>query len=460
MGEEVKNNIKYLIIIIISILAVYLILALFFRNHFYFGTRVNGINISCNTIENADNKLKTSFDKYSLELIERNNEKEIIQGNKIDLKYESKDSLKNLKENQNPFLWGIKIWNSDLRNTNESTISYDEYKLQDIFNKLSCFDSTKIVEPKNANFKYTNEGYLIEDEVYGNKVDRDVFFNCIVACIIEGKRTLNLDETGCYDNPKYKADSKEVSEAKEILDKYASTKIYYSFDEKMELVDGTIISSWLYVDNNMNVKIDEDKLNAYIKELASKYNTFGKPRTFTTSIGKTIEVTGGFYGWKINNAEEAKALINNIKNGQTLVKEPIYSQKAVSREENDIGDSYVEINLTRQHLWFYKKGALVTQGDVVTGNENRNTPTPVGTYFLNYKQKNATLKGAGYSSEVTYWMPFNGNIGIHDAKWRNSFGGNIYKTNGSHGCVNAPNYLASTIFDKIDAGTPIICYKE
>ena len=460
MKEEGRNKTRYLIIIIISIFALYLILALFFRSHVYFGTIVNGVNISCNTIEHADNKLKNAFDKYSLELIERNDLKEFIEGNAIDLKYESNDTLKSLKEKQSPFLWIIKIWDNDLRNTNESSISYDEHSLQEVFNNLTCFDSTKIVEPKNPDFKYTNEGYFIENEVYGNKVDRDVFYNCIVACILEGKRQINLNESDCYEDPKYKADSKEVIEAKETLDKYASTKIYYSFDEKMELVDGALINLWLYVDEDMKVKIDESKLNSYIKELSSKYNTFGKPRTFTTSTGKTIEVTGGFYGWKINNTEEAKALINNIKNGQTLVKEPIYSQKAVCREDNDIGDSYVEINLTRQHLWFYKKGTLVTQGDVVTGNENRNTPTPVGTYFLNYKQKNATLKGEGYSSEVTYWMPFNGNIGIHDAKWRNSFGGNIYKTNGSHGCVNTPKYLASTIFDNIDAGTPIICYKE
>lgn len=57
-------------------------------------------------------------------------------------------------------------------------------------------------------------------------------------------------------------------------------------------------------------------------------------------------------------------------------------------------------------------------------------------------------------------MPFNGGIGIHDAIWRSQFGGNIYKTNGSHGCVNAPPYLAQKIFENIEPGTPIVCYYE
>ncbi|MDU1231134.1 MAG: L,D-transpeptidase family protein [Clostridium sp.] len=128
--------------------------------------------------------------------------------------------------------------------------------------------------------------------------------------------------------------------------------------------------------------------------------------------------------------------------------------------DDDIGDTYVEVNITRQHLWFYKNGKLLTQGDIVTGCQSKNTPTAEGVYALNYKQKDATLKGDGYSSKVSYWMPFNGNIGLHDARWRSSFGGNIYKTNGTHGCVNMPQYLAKIIFENIESNTPIICYSE
>ena len=163
---------------------------------------------------------------------------------------------------------------------------------------------------------------------------------------------------------------------------------------------------------------------------------------------------------------ETKVLLENIKLGELLQKEPIYTQKALVREEDensntyDIGKTYVEINITRQHLWFYNGGKLITQGPVVTGDPNKGNPTYGGVYMLNYKQKEATLKGHNYESKVTYWMPFNGNIGIHDASWRYSFGSDIYKRNGTHGCVNAPLYLAQTIFNNIEDGTPIICYEE
>ncbi|MEI3138955.1 MAG: L,D-transpeptidase [Lachnospiraceae bacterium] len=59
---------------------------------------------------------------------------------------------------------------------------------------------------------------------------------------------------------------------------------------------------------------------------------------------------------------------------------------------------------------------------------------------------------------MTYWMPFNGGIGLHDANWRSSFGGSIYQTNGSHGCVNLPRSAAKEIYERVYDGIPIICY--
>ena len=123
-----------------------------------------------------------------------------------------------------------------------------------------------------------------------------------------------------------------------------------------------------------------------------------------------------------------------------------------------IGNTYIEINLSNQHLWFYKNGDLISEGDIVSGNTSQNHGTPSGMYELAYKQKDAVLKGQGYSCPVSYWMPFNGGIGIHDANWRSYFGGNIYATNGSHGCINTPHYLAQKIFQNVDSGTPIVCY--
>ena len=186
----------------------------------------------------------------------------------------------------------------------------------------------------------------------------------------------------------------------------------------------------------------------------------GTTRNFKTSTGKTAEVKGGLYGWKIDEWAETESLIKNIMLGSVIEKEPIYIQKARSRDENDIGDTYVEINITKQHLWFYKNGKLLIQSNIVSGNPTKGYQTVLGTYALNYKQENVILKGEDYETNVNYWMPFFGNIGIHDARWRYTFGKEIYKQAGSHGCVNVPPYVAKVIFENIESGTPIVCYEE
>ena len=237
-------------------------------------------------------------------------------------------------------------------------------------------------------------------------------------------------------------------------------QIVYTFDEATETVDRGVISSWITIDENLNARIDKEKIKEYVQELSRKYDTYGKTRIFATSVGKEVEVKGGNYGFRIDKDKEYTELINAIESGQSIVKEPVYIQKAKNRGDNDIGKTYVEVNITRQQLWFYKDGELVTRGSVVTGNVERGWKTPNGTYVLNYKQKDAVLRGDNYASKVKYWMPFNGNIGLHDASWRGAFGGNVYKNDGTHGCVNLPSYLAKKIFDNIEEGTPIICYTE
>ena len=138
--------------------------------------------------------------------------------------------------------------------------------------------------------------------------------------------------------------------------------------------------------------------------------------------------------------------------------EPDYTYKGYVRDTDDIGNTYVEISLARQHMWFYKDGQLLVDTDVVTGNHNQGLDTHTGVYGIMYKERNATLVGENYSSPVKYWMPFYANTGIHDASWRTVFGGTEYINNGSHGCVNTPEANAEKIFNNIEKGVPVVVY--
>lgn len=132
---------------------------------------------------------------------------------------------------------------------------------------------------------------------------------------------------------------------------------------------------------------------------------------------------------------------------------------ANSHGKNDYGDSYVEINLTAQHMFLYKDGKLVIDSDFVSGNVSKNNATPTGAYGVTYTEKNATLRGENYETPVTYWMPFAGNVGMHDAYWRSKFGGSIYKYAGSHGCINLPPEVAKVVFENVKKNYPVLVYE-
>ncbi|WP_238884027.1 L,D-transpeptidase family protein [Clostridium sp. YIM B02551] len=453
-----NKTIGNIIIVVASIVLIYLSVSLYFTKHFFFNTVINGVDVSLKSHKDVDGIFESHVKGYKLQLSERNGVTEEIIGQDIDMKYNEHTSISEVYEKQKSVKWIIAILKKQKYYVND-LYSYNKANLGNKINELGCLKKD-IIEPKNVSFKYSKGSYEVIEEVYGNKVLKENLNKAIENSILQGDTKLDLNNNQCYENPKYTLKSAKTTETKNLLDKYVTTKVTYKFGSKSEVLDGETISKWLSIDENLEVVISENAVKEYLQGLGSKYDTVGITRKFKSSIGKMVEVKGGFYGWKLNSTEEAKALLENIKIGEVSEKEPIYTQRALYRDDDDIGRTYVEIDITRQHLWFYKDGKLITQGDVVTGNPNRGNSTKLGTYMLNYKQKGSTLRGENYEADVTYWMPFNGNIGIHDASWRYSFGGEIYKSNGTHGCVNAPLYLAKTIFENIEEGTPVICYEE
>lgn len=119
----------------------------------------------------------------------------------------------------------------------------------------------------------------------------------------------------------------------------------------------------------------------------------------------------------------------------------------------------MEIDIANQILYYYENGIRRFASSVVTGNHRLGHDTPTGVYKIRGKQRNITLVGPGYASPVKYWMNFIGNShGIHDANWRSKFGGSVYLTNGSHGCVNVPPSSMPELYGMVQVGTPVVLY--
>ena len=96
---------------------------------------------------------------------------------------------------------------------------------------------------------------------------------------------------------------------------------------------------------------------------------------------------------------------------------------------------------------------LLLSGDFFNGRKNG--PHEKNVYG---KNRNRILKGANYRSFVNYWVPVYGGIGLHDATWREEFGGEIYKKSGSHGCVNTPLEKMAELYDLLEVGMPVVIH--
>ncbi|MBE6072090.1 MAG: peptidoglycan-binding protein [Clostridium butyricum] len=449
---------KIIITLFISISFIYLGLTIFFRTHFY-NTRINGLNMFGKSIEDAKVIISNDLDNYCLKINEENHKSKYIIGKDIKLKYDLGEQIENLKKEEDTF-WCIAKLLKNKEAKTDNRVIIDEELLKESINNMMDLRKNNILENENPKIEYKNNEYVIIDEKYGNIIDKQVLEKKLKKCIENAEDEINIEDLDCYEKPEYTSKSKKVIEAKDMINKYASTKVTYCFGENKEILDKNTIHDWLNVNEDYEIQINEESVRQYINKLADKYNTVERNRRFITSFGRNIEISGGDYGYIIDEEFETALLIDAIKLGKNIVKEPEYSRSALSYDKDNIGNTYVEINLSKQHLWFYKSGKLITEGDIVSGNVNNDWTTPAGVYSLVYKQKDTVLRGDGYASPVSFWMPFNGGIGIHDASWRYTFGGNIYINNGSHGCINAPYYLANEIFNNIESGTPVVCYYE
>lgn len=458
--DKMNKKTRIVLISLGSLLAIYLGISLFFVKHFTFGTNIDGIDVAGNTVKEVESKFQDKINDYSLTLKERGDNSEVITAKDIDLKYDSNGEIEKLLKDQSAFSWIVGIF-KDRNYKNSDELSYDEDKFDSVLSNLNCITSDEIEAPKSAYLKYKDSGYAIVSEKKGNTLVKSTFNKKVSKAVLSGKTSIDLDKEGCYEKPKYSSDSKEVKKCLDTVNKYIATVITYKKGEKSITCDKSTTNKWIDIDEKFNVSVNDYKLASFVDKVAGVFNTYYDTRDFKTTNGNVVQVVGGDYGWILDKTSTKAEIEKALPEGKKAELEPTFSQKAASETGNDYGDSYIEISFVQQHLWLYKEGKMIFETDIVSGDMATKCATPAGTYYVKYREKDATLKGEGYATPVSFWMPFNGNIGMHDSNtWRSAWGGNIYLNGGSHGCVNLSYEAAQTIFNNIKAGYPVICYYD
>jgi len=243
------------------------------------------------------------------------------------------------------------------------------------------------------------------------------------------------------------------------LNKNLKTKIVIQVDSIKKPVTAADIAT--FTDINTGA-IDYNKVWSYCGRIMDTYNTAPYSRKFKTHDGVIVNVPVGDYGWKVDMTGLTKNLYQSLINFKDNVFSYKSSKAAFAGNKtiygNDIGGTYVEVDLTNQNVHWFKDGVCVLSDYCVTGKKN--TPTPAGTWSLKCNVGSKTrLKGPTWDVMVNYWAHFTQGCGFHDATWQPSFGLARWKAGyGSHGCVNLSSATAKKAFNVMQVGEPIIVY--
>ena len=452
--------------VLAGICLIYVAISVYFMSHFFVNTKINGKNFSGKTASDVEKYLQTNIKDYKLTILENEGRQDVIRGSEIGLEYRAGTEAEELLKDQNGFAWPKAFFTENSRKVSVN-VSYNEESLNQRISQLSCLQ-TEQTPAENAKPEFDGNQYVIKPEVYGNAVDKERLTEQVKVHITEFQPQLDMVETKCYAKPKYVEDSKEVQEACDAMNKYVNASITYPMNEPV-VVDKALISQWLQVDGEMKVSLNTEAMKQWFTAFGDKYDTQGTTRTFTTPAGKSATVTGGTYGWSIDEDTELVNLQNSILNGEVVTREPAYyaGGTAAAHSGQDWGNTYAEVDMSAQHMWYVQNGQVVLETDVVTGEPIPSRITPEGVYSLMWKQRDATLVGdikpetgkPEYETDVAYWMQVTSSgVGFHDAIWQTAFGGTLYQIpgTGSHGCINMPLDQAGALFNMIEPGTPVI----
>ncbi len=464
-----KDKWKIALIVFIETLFLAMISALIFfikpycDTHFQKGTIINGIDCSNLTLEEAQEKLGSFNVTFSFQDGKIYTE----YGYNVGIHLRNTEKLEEFLTSQRPF---------GTNNEKQFQLAPEDFEVDEetLRNYMKLFDELQENNAKrkqNAYLILNEDGYVqIVPEVYGTYIDFEEAVQTSISSFKNGIYNVNLALL-CEGEPEIQKTSTVLIEKRDALNKILNTVINFTFkDGSIVTLDHEMVLNWIFGDitqsNLQERRIEEDlstyvanlepNLKKFVDDLETKVNKLGSTMEFVTTTGERVTLTvAKGHRDKLDTESELEKIKQELETGETITREPIYSR--INQFEKF--DSYVEVDIENQTVYMYVNGECIVKTPCVTGNVSRGTVTREGVFYLTGKYKDTVLSdNKTYWSHVNFWMPFDGGIGLHDATWRSRFGGDIYKTNGSHGCVNLPKSAAKTIYENITKDMPIIVH--
>lgn len=453
------NSRGYVALGIIVLIIIYFGGVIHYHSHFLPHTEILGTKIAGKSVDQADKILIHHLKTNQMTLVE--NGKTVAKDSQqtIGIRKDFKQPLKELARKQHAWDWPIKVLTNNAQTIPNSRALLNQKTLERYSRQTADKLNQKRQPSKDAYLTYRNGKLITHKQHQGNQISATRLAKAISTSVDHNQNTVKLNAT--YIKPLLTTNMAKFKQAKSKMTKMGNVsgaiKIY---DHKSLKVSRQRVQSWIK-ENNGDVQLDTSKIETFLDQINHQYATYGKDHKFKSTKEGTVDVKGGIYGWSVDKKQELTMLSQSINDGKNFHRWVATTGRGYHRNGTDIGSTYVEVDIKNQHEYFYKKGKLLMDSDVVTGNPTKHKSTPTGVDYIWSKQRNATLHGANYSQPVKYWMPVNDTgVGLHDSPWQPRYGGNWYLSHGSHGCVNNPPVFVAKLYKAVSVGTPVVIFNK
>lgn len=431
---------------------------------FPIGTKVSGVSVSEQSAKEAGETLQQAAEDYKLTVRFAQNTR-TFSAEELGLTVDQ-DALKRLVK--------VMQQGQDASSTAEDaqtvfTCETDlKEEMQDLPERTAHAD--RATQDAVLTYDKKTGKYVIQEEQVGGTIDTQALAEAVQTAAEQLQPELDAVGAGLYGGETVRrSDDEKLNQALEQANQMLKTDVTYTFEVERKNVYGeerlnkSAIRKWLTVsEDGKRVQIDEDKVEDYVNEVARIYSV-KEPTTaqFVTASGDHVEVEAPITGESVDTQALKKDILNAIQEGATGQRKAPYRQTRTGEQgTTDLGGTYVEVDLDKQHLYLYVNGKKKAEGDICSGSVADGCATPAGLYAIKTKDYDRYLVGVGYKDWVHYFMPFNGGIGLHDSTWREAdeYGGDVYLESGSHGCINMPLELVKTVDEYINVGDYVILY--
>ncbi|MCM1120716.1 MAG: L,D-transpeptidase family protein [bacterium] len=465
-----KKTLRICLLTVLSLTFVtlggFLALTWYYSRTFAVNTWINGVYCTGKTVEEVNNELLQDVDIPELILVDEEGQSHTIDLSLADYRMDYRDSLEQYLKRRGRELWLTQVETAALELYPRSR--WNAEKLRELVANMEWVVAAEersaevVIRPGEAG----EEPFVLVDGKK-NRLDVGKLCDYVQQCMESGSYQVQVAQGDCYtdmeDGPEDRQQRARYDELQAFL---RSNLVYDMGAEQLELTP-EIMASFLRLGNDGipiwdqgELIVSAERIREWVEELARQYDTVDTTRDFQTTEGRVVQVAYNTYGTRLDVEAEVEFLTEELlyERDEPLTHRPSYLQESYCRGLDDVGDTYIEVDMGQQRMYYYQDGECLISVDVVTGNARRRWNTPEGINYVYAKQRNRTLRGEGYATPVKYWMPVVGNVGIHDADWRRDFGGEIYKTDGSHGCVNTPPDVMGELYELVEVGTPVVMF--